>query len=79
MHNFKKGRYLIQALYDVLPNKAKTIMDRLIAVSQDAVIQLGGEPSCTEDYVSILKYVCVCVYSISYHIFIKINLILTSI
>lgn len=32
-------------------------MDRLIQVSQDAVIKLGGEPASTVDYVNILKYV----------------------
>ena len=46
---------LTQALYDVLPHKAKTIMDRLIAVSQDAVIKLGVEAASTLDYVNILK------------------------
>ncbi len=47
----------MQALYNVLPNKAKTIMDRLIAISQDAVIKLGSEPASTIEYVNILKYV----------------------
>ncbi len=49
----------MQALYNVLPNKAKTIMDRLIAISQDAVIKLGAEPASTIEYVNILKYVSV--------------------
>ncbi len=57
----------MQALYNVLPNKAKTIMDRLIAISQDAVIKLGAEPASTIEYVNILKYVSVPFYTESLH------------
>lgn len=36
---------------------AKTMMDGLIQLSQDAVIKLEGEPVSTIDYVNVLKYV----------------------
>lgn len=49
----------LQIIHDVLPHKAKTIMDRLIMTSQDAVIKLEGEPASTIDYVNLLKWVLV--------------------
>ena len=45
----------MQIIHEVLPNKAKTIMERLIMTSQDAVIKLEGEPASTIDYVNLLK------------------------
>ena len=42
-------------IHEVLPHKAKTIMERLIMTSQDAVIKLEGEPSATIDYVNLLR------------------------
>ena len=45
----------LQIIHDVLPHKAKTIMERLIMTSQDAVIKLEGEPASTIDYVNLLK------------------------
>ena len=47
----------LEILYELLPNKAKSIMDRLIQVAQDAVIKLEGEPVTTMDYVNVLTYV----------------------
>ena len=44
-----------QALYDIMPDKAKTMMDRLIKISQDAVFKLEGEPTSTLDYVNLLR------------------------
>ena len=44
-------------LYEILPHKAKTIMERLILIAQDAVIKLEGEPIATMDFVNILMYV----------------------
>lgn len=46
-----------QALHDILPRKAKTMMDHLIQTSQDAVIKLEGDPSSTIDYVNLLRYI----------------------
>ena len=34
-------------------------MERLIAVSQDAVFKLESEPVSTVDFVNLLKYVCI--------------------
>ena len=45
----------LEMLYEVLPNIAKTMMDGLIQISQDAVIKLEGEPALTIDYVNVLK------------------------
>ena len=47
----------LDILYEILPHKAKTIMERLIQVAQDAVIKLEGDPVTTMDYVNILTYV----------------------
>ena len=41
-------------LYEILPHKAKMIMERLIQVAQDAVIKLEGEPVNTMDFVNVL-------------------------
>ena len=49
----------LQIIHEVLPHKAKTIMDHLIATSQDAVIKLEGEPASTIDFVNLLKWVLV--------------------
>ena len=46
----------LEILYEILPNKAKTIMDRLIQIAQDAVIKLEGEPITTMDFVNVLRY-----------------------
>lgn len=46
----------LDILYEILPNKAKTIMDRLIQIAQDAVIKLEGEPVTTMDFVNVLRY-----------------------
>ena len=45
----------LDILYEILPFQAKTIMDRLILVAQDAVIKLEGEPLATMDFVNVLK------------------------
>lgn len=45
----------LEVLYDILPHMAKTMMDDLIHVSQDAVIKLEGEPTSTIEYVTVLK------------------------
>ena len=45
----------LDILYEILPDKAKTIMDRLIQVAQDAVIKLEGEPVTTMDFVNVLR------------------------
>ena len=45
----------LQAIHDVLPYKAKSMMERLIQTSQDAVIKLEGDPSSTIDYVNLLQ------------------------
>lgn len=47
----------LELLYDLLPYKAKSIMERLIQIAQDAVIKLEGEPVNTMDFVNILTYV----------------------
>lgn len=47
----------LQIIHEVLPHKAKIIMERLIMTSQDAVIKLEGEPASTIDYVNLLKCV----------------------
>lgn len=44
----------LESIYEILPHKAKTIMERLIQVAQDAVIKLEGEPVNTMDFVNIL-------------------------
>jgi dynein heavy chain len=46
----------LEILYEILPYQAKTVMDRLIQVAQDAVIKLEGEPVTTMDFVNILKF-----------------------
>ena len=46
-----------QAIHDTLPFKAKVMMERLIAVSQDAVFKLETEPISTLDFVNLLKLV----------------------
>ncbi len=46
----------LEILYEVLPFKAKTMMESLIQISQDAVIKLEGEPVTTIDFVNVLKY-----------------------
>lgn len=48
---------LFQAIHDTLPFKAKVMMERLIAVSQDAVFKLETEPVSTLDFVNLLKLV----------------------
>lgn len=45
----------LDMLYEILPYKAKTIMDRLILIAQDAVIKLEGEPVSTMDFVNVLQ------------------------
>lgn len=45
----------LDKLYEILPYEAKTIMDRLILIAQDAVIKLEGEPVTTIDFVNVLK------------------------
>ena len=40
----------------MIPVKAKSMMDRLIQVSQDAVFKLESEPSTTIDYVNLLTF-----------------------
>ena len=40
----------------MIPVKAKSLMDRLIQVSQDAVFKLESEPSTTIDYVNLLTF-----------------------
>ena len=47
----------LQALHEIMPRKAKTMMDRLIQLSQDAVIKLEGDPTSTIDYVNLLRFV----------------------
>ena len=47
----------LEMMYEVLPRIAKVMMDRLIQISQDAVIKLEGDPVSTIDYVNVLKYV----------------------
>ena len=54
----------LEILYDVLPDKAKTIMERLIRISQDAVIRLEGEPVSTIDYVNVIKYVALVSFNV---------------
>ena len=49
--------FTLQAIHDSLPFKAKVIMERLIAVSQDAVFKLESEPVSTVDFVTLLKLV----------------------
>ncbi len=45
----------LEMLCEVLPRIAKVMMDRLIQISQDAVIKLEGDPVSTMDYVNVLK------------------------
>lgn len=47
--------FTLQAIHDTLPFKAKAMMERLIAVSQDAVFKLESEPVSTVDFVTLLK------------------------
>ncbi len=47
--------FLPQVLYDILPSMAKSMMDRLIQLSQDAVFRLEGDPSSTIDYVRLIQ------------------------
>lgn len=49
----------LDMLYEILPYQAKTIMDRLILVAQDAVIKLEGEPVSTMDFVNVLRYISI--------------------
>ena len=42
-----------------MPAKARTMMDWLIHVAQDAVIKLEGEPTTTIDYVTLIRRVTV--------------------
>ena len=48
---------LSQAIHDTLPFKAKAMMERLVAISQDAVFKLESEPASTVDFVNLLKSV----------------------
>ena len=60
-----------------MPLMAKTIMDRLINKSQDAVFRLDSEPTTTLDYVKLVTFLdeiqgevcgclCVCVHLMNY-------------
>lgn len=49
----------MQIIHDVMPSKAKTLMDALIQTSQDSVIKLEGEPASTLDFVNLLQYVVI--------------------
>lgn len=66
----------LDILYEILPNKAKTIMERLIQVAQDAVIKLEGEPISTMDFVNVLKYVQHCCYNDDCDQFIGMDLVI---
>ena len=39
-----------------MPAKAKSMMDRLIQLSQDATFRLETEPTSTMEYVSLLTF-----------------------
>ena len=48
--------FLYQAIHEVMPAKAKAMMDRIITISQDAVFKLETEPNGTIEYVKLLSF-----------------------
>jgi len=46
----------LQVINDILPVKARTEVDRLIAEAQDAQFQLEMEATTTMDYVKLLTF-----------------------